>query len=145
MAKSKIQPRTPWWENPQVTEPKVLVAYEKHGMRFYHIPDEDTLQRVAQSLLRERDKIGYYDPSSKPVPLDFKEASIESMPQSMQAQARKTFDRYKWNMGRYEGDMATYQEVQKAIAEGGPIAWKVLKGRSDGEYERVVLERYTKP
>lgn len=134
---------------PLVPEPRLLVLAEKHGKRFFHIPDEATLFKFALSILKERHKAGYWygkpDAKDKPETPDVKAEEIDNLPKSLQDDARKKLRQYANELSAYERDVEAYEAIVKAIREkDGRAAWALLYDRRDYEYESIELEHYNR-
>jgi len=125
--------------------PKLLVCHEKHGEGYFHIPDEETLHKVALSILTGRYKQGYwYGLPSVPNPptYDTKE-KVDELKGEIHGQALKLLVRYKGELAYYQQQKEQHEDILRAVTFAlGELAWEILRERSDNEYERVVLERY---
>lgn len=132
---------------PLVPEPRLLVLEEKHGKRYFHVPNEAALFKLALGLLKERHKAGYWyckpDPKDKPEPPDVTAEEIEKLPKSLQNSARTSLRNYTAALRSYEDEVNDYTAIVKAVREkDGQAAWTLLFDRRDYEYEGVRLERY---
>jgi hypothetical protein len=132
---------------PFVAEPMLLIFKEKHGDRYFHVPNDKTLFRVALYVLTERYKQGYWYPKpsdqDKPTPPDINEAGIAKLPQSLQGTAKKNLQEYKRALAEYTDLVSEYEGIKKTVdTENGRAAWILLRNRRDAEYEGFDLETY---
>lgn len=127
--------------------PSVLVAIEKHEIRYLDATSEAALHRSALRLLAERFDDGYFyhDPSDDdPGPkVDLDEeglrhlAADSPMHKLHRQQVRAKAEWLAWR--RQHADW--YASAQASLAgQDGELAWRCLQERSDGEYEGVSLE-----
>jgi len=143
--KAKARPvRTP---RPDVEEPCVLVLHEKHGTLHFHIPDEPTLHKVALDILtkRLRADVWYYDPAQDaPKGPGLTKEQAEALPEgSVKVNALKEVSRHAEALKRHAYEAGAFEELKKAVSEkNGKAAWRALRERGDGEYQRVSLEKY---
>jgi hypothetical protein len=143
--KAKARPERP--PRPDVDKPCVLVLHEKHGTLHFHIHDEPTLHKVALDVLtkRLRSNDWYYDPAQDPPrgPGLTKEQA-EALPEgSVKASALKEVARHAEALKRHRYEVELFEGLKKAVSEkDGKTAWRALRDRSDGEYQRVSLEKY---
>lgn len=143
-----LRPKKPTEPKPWVEKPSVLVCYEKHGNCYFNILDDETLFAVALSILKGRDKLGYWylgpNDIKQPEPPDFDEASIAQMPISMQSDAKAKLRAYSSSKREYDDAMSEHTQIKQAIADqDGAKAWGILRSRKKFEYERCELERYS--
>jgi len=134
-------------QRPIIREPHVLVFKEKHGDRYFHVPDDAALFAAALSVLTERKKEGYwyYKPEKKPEPPDVTEEQVATLPKSVQVNATVKIRAYKDALRRYEEEVEDFEEIERAVREkDGRAAWQILSDHGDGEYEGYDLERYEK-
>jgi len=130
---------------PIITKPQLLVFKEKHGERYFHVPDDAALFKAALKVLSERFEEGcwYYKPEDKPEPPDVTEAQIETLPKSLQAAAMQKRREYNNKLRDYQFELEIFELIEKAIEKkDGRAAWRILKDRAEGEYEGCDLERY---
>lgn len=121
----------------------MVVCKEKHGTRYYVVESEEELFRLSLNILRGRFKSGYFyhEPQGRPSPPDFKADDIPGMPASLRDPATRQWGRYTTDLRDWEQATAQWARVNKAASEAdGPLAWEVLRERSDHEYESVTLE-----
>lgn len=126
--------------------PSVLVEHGKHGESYHHVPDDEALEKVALHILKERMKSGhfYYKPDEPKAP-DFTKETIDSLPASMQEQARKKWESYVDELEGSKQDLAWFETAERALQEkDGRIAWKCLHERRDAEYEKISIEPYVR-
>jgi hypothetical protein len=131
-------------QRPLIKEPQLLVFEEKHGNRYFYIPDDKTLAAAALKVLTERYEEGYwyYEPGEKPKAPDFTKEQITTLPESMRPAAEKKLREYEAACRQYATEVEDYERIVKAVkTKDGKLAWKALYDRQDGEYERVKLER----
>ena len=148
----KIKSPTPTRTAPRpiIREPKVLVFKEKHGDRYFNIPDDKTLFRVSLKILTERFEAGYwyYKPGDedKPKAPDFTKEQVAAMPDSLREGATKKLVSYQGELRRWERDSEDFNNVKKAVeTKDGRLAWQCLLDYSDGEYQRCSLEQLEDP
>lgn len=132
---------------PIVAQPSVLIFKEKHGKRYFHVPDDKALFAAALHVLAERKEDGYWYPSppfgDTPEEPDVKPEDIEKLPKSLQATAKKKLDAYRAAMVEIQDDVLEHAAIEKALADkDGRAAWECLRNRRDAEYEGFDLERY---
>lgn len=130
---------------PIVTEPMLLILHEKHGNLYFSIPDEETLFKVALDIVAKRDKAGYwYYAPEKPKSPSMTEEEVTKLPDGKTKDfARKELAEYKAEKRRYDDEMLDETERKRAIKEkDGRRAYRVLCDHSDGEYQRMTLERF---
>lgn len=127
--------------------PALLVAHEKHGNRYFLLRSDADLHAAALSLLRERLSEGYYNEYKRPDPgpLDFTAEDAASMPESVRAAALQQLalrenERREWKRMRTLAGV-----LEKAEGGDGACAWRVLQAREGHQYERVELERFSRP
>jgi hypothetical protein len=139
--------RPPRPVRPIVEEPVVLILHEKHGGLHFHIPDEPTLFKVALDIVIKRLKAGhwYLDPKDY-VPENpgmTKEQAEALPPGPIRNSAVSAVSSYKNALSQHSWILEGWENVQKAVKEkDGRLAWRVLRDHSDGEYQRVSLEKY---
>jgi hypothetical protein len=87
-------------KQPFITEPKLLVFKEKHGERYFYIPDDKTLFAAALKVLTQRHGDGYwfYAPE-KPLALDFTAEQVAALPENLRVPAELTLRKYMVAMG----------------------------------------------
>lgn len=141
--KVKPQKRTP---RPFVERPIVLVLHEKHGNQYFYIPDEEALFRAALEVLTSRNKENYfYFKPEIPNPELTKE-QVDSLPPALKKEGEKKYLARKELILRQKYEAEEYESIQSTIKEkDGRKAWRILRDRNGGEYERVSLERLLKP
>ena len=124
--------------------PGVLVVKEKHGTAYFHAPDEETLHKVALLILTGRHKAGWYYAPEKPKAPDYtNEAEILKLRGEIQRSAAAKLRQYVGALAQFEYESERFKDIQKAIeTKDGALAWKILRERSDYEYEQVTLEYY---
>jgi len=129
--------------------PCLLVLDEKHGDRYFLIPDRKTLEKVALFVVTERFKQGYWynDPRKyKPEPLVMTEAALDSLPEAIREDARKKITDRKKALREWQREMDRYEEIETAVSEhDGGRALAVLIDRQDHEYEGWRIEKFETP
>jgi hypothetical protein len=132
---------------PIIEEPQLLVFHEKHGERYFYVPDDHTLFTAALKVLNERHAEDYwYFKPDKPKAPDFTKEQVEAMPESLQSGAMKRLLEYSNELREWENDSENYNNVVKAVeTKDGRLAWQCLRDYSEGEYQRVSLERLESP
>ncbi len=132
----------------QLSVPRsVLVFREKHGSRYFHIPNAKALYAAALQVLtmRYREECWYLkpEPSDKPKTPDVPAAEIEKLPVSLQSAARTLWQEYNERLRSYLEDERDYKAITKAVREkDGKAAWDILNARKNAEYEGFFLESY---
>lgn len=143
---SKAADRIPYHLRPQVTRPSVLVLHEKHGKQYFYVPDEEALFKAALEVLKARNCAHYYYKPEHPKDPGITKEQVEALPEVMKAEGKKKLSTYDQEIRQYEDCLRMYETIQKTIEEGdGRAAWRILRDRNDGEYERVSLEPVLQP
>ena len=121
---------------------RILVVKEKHGSRYFEATTEEQLYKIALYLLKGRFNEGYWYSEPEFVePLDFTEADIANMPQSMQDGARRQLRDYQHRLRVYLEDKEEWDKIKEAIENNdGKLAFSILDGRSGYEYEGFDIE-----
>ena len=141
-----MKPNAPQKPRPYV--PGVVVCREKHGNRSYAAPEEATLHKVALMILGGRLKEGYWyykpAPKDKPKAPDYTDPTeINSLRGEIKAKAVSALRSYQAALAAHNQEIEAFDEIQRAVKDqDGKLAWKILRFRSDGEYEGVALEFY---
>jgi len=130
-----------------IREPQVLVFNEKHGERYFHVPNDETLFAVALHVLTERNAEGYWyykpEPKEKPEAPDVTEEQIATLPKSLQPAAAQKLREYKRALRDYQDSVEDYESIEKALRDkDGRVAWECIRDR--GDHEGYSLERYEK-
>lgn len=125
-----------------VTRPSVLVCHEKHGNRYFAIPDDEALKRAALKILGDRVKDGYWYGVIGEAPRALKSvADLGGLPDHLWSAHNDAVKTYKRELDAFERRRDLLDEIAKSLAEkDGVLAWRVLRERSEHEYERVSLE-----
>lgn len=120
----------------------VVVCKEKHGTRYFVVESDEELFRTSLVILRGRLKGGwYYEPGEPPPKPDFSKEDVEKMPASLRNSALSKLKEHEDSMKYWKDVASCWEAVNQAAAEAdGRLAWEVLDGRSDHEYEYVGLE-----
>ncbi len=134
---------------PAVEEPSLLVCHEKHGNAYFYVPDEAALFEAALKILEGRHKAGYFyaDPESgRPADPGVTRAQVEAMGQGhVRQEALKALQRHDDDVRWWKHLKEQWAEIQRALKErDGRLAWRLLRERSDHEYENVSVERLCK-
>lgn len=124
--------------------PGVLVAYEKHGNRFFKAGNREELLASALKLLKERFESGkwYFVPESPEKPdLPMTEDEAKALKDGPVKDAiLREYNTYKRDVREFQLFFQDYQLIQKAINENdGMKALESLFNHSSYEYERVEL------
>lgn len=130
----------------KVFVPGVVVLEEKHGTAYYNAPDEETLHKVALTILKGRHKAGYwYHKPEAPKKPDYTDPTeIAGLRGDLKKRAEERLTRYKGELAQYEDEKLRFEDIQKAVRENdGALAWRILRERSDYEYEKVTLESFS--
>lgn len=123
---------------------QILIAKEKHGTRYFDASTPELLAESAFKLLKERWDDGYWyclddPPEDKDV---LSEEQIAALPteslRNQESQKRKNYLRELYN---WQDDEEEFLAIKDCIEnELKDKAWKLLRNRSDYEYENVELE-----
>lgn len=140
----KPVPRQP---RPIVEEPMVLILHEKHGELHFHVPDETALFKFSLDIVTKRLRAGFWYPDPKDyVPQDpgmTKEQAEALPPGPIRNSAMSAVSAYRTALNTHRSVVEGWETVQKSVKEkDGKLAWRVLRDYSDGEYQRVSLEKY---
>ena len=131
---------------PIVTEPMLLVFKEKHGERYFNVPNDDALFAACLKVVTERLKDGYwYNEPDGVVPQapDFTKDQVASMPESMRSDAYKKLRAYDQALSSFNEEIADHAKIKKAVDEkNGRLAWGIIRDRGRYEYEGYDLERF---
>lgn len=146
ISKKRAKLRAERAARPIIDRPSVLVCHEKHGQLYYHAPNDAALCRAALSILRMRLEAGhwYNDPTDElPPNPNMTDEQIAALPAGpIRDTAIREVARYR-SAVREQGDaIEMFADIKKAIEENnGKLAWRILRDRSDYEYERVSIEQ----
>lgn len=124
--------------------PKLLVAHEKHGDRYFLLTSEKDLFKVALKLVKERVEQGYFYKQEEPEKPTTEQGWIDSHPSiAVRQAARREWLRYKEKLS-YANDMNEAHLLSSAaIATGnGEMAVEALKLHRDYEYEGYTVEPF---
>jgi hypothetical protein len=131
---------------PIVTEPTLLVFKEKHGERYFNIPDDTALFAACLKVVSERlkEECWYLEPDGEvPKTPDFTREQIASMPESMRADAEKKLAAYIREMQEFNEEIADFAKIKEAVeSRDGRAAWQIVCDRGRYEYEGYSLERF---
>ena len=130
---------------PLVDGPMLLLLKEKHVDAHFLVNNDEELFATALMIVKGRKKQGWYpDAEDKPAPLDFNDETIPKMPASFQKAALAQLRSYDERVRQWE-DARDFDESLKNVFANldGREAWKLLKSRSDHEYEEVRLEAFS--
>lgn len=131
---------------------RLLILYEKNFNRYFSVPTDKDLHKVCVMILKERLKLGWYEPDSKPEELapEF----LNTLPQGrlrtmlLEWQTKQNAEMVHWTK-----DCEFKEKVLQAIKiQAKNISWKdltpyrvkaynLLESRSRAEYERVELDK----
>ena len=126
-----------------IRSPCVVVFREKHGERYFHCVDDESLFRIALKVLTERFKDGYWyaEPGDEPKLLDFTAEQIEAMPVSLRDDARAKLREHEHAISRYRRDLKTFEAIKKAVeGKDARAAWDAIRDRRNAEYESFTIE-----
>jgi len=132
---------------PLIKQPMLLVFKEKHGERYFYIPDDKALFAVALKIVSERFEEGYWYPEpgveDKPAAPDYTKEQIATLPESMQKTATATLAAYERSLREYNGLVDEFKRIEKAVEEkDGQAAWQIIRERQRAEYEGYDLEHF---
>lgn len=141
----KPQPRP---RRPVIEEPSLIICHEKHGDIYFHVKDEEAVFRVALDIVTKRLRAGhwYVDPKDyEPKNPSMTKEQAEALPEGpVKKAALQEHTSHKRAVQEYLGLKETWELIHKAVNEkDGRSAWQVLRDYSDGEYQRVSVERYS--
>lgn len=140
-----IRPR-----RPVIDKPSLLVLNEKHGDRYFHVEDDAALFRAALTVVLQRYKEGYW--YANPMDCDQPKNPGMTMEQAktlpdgpIRVAAVAAVNQYRQACREVDDLTDTWNIIQKAVNDrDGRLAWQVLRDYSDGEYQRVSIEPYSK-
>jgi hypothetical protein len=140
----KPEPRKP---RPAIEEPSLLVLHEKHGDLYFHVPNEAALFKVALDIVEKRLRAGhwYLDPKDyEPKAPSVSKEQADALPDGpVKKAALQELSGHVRAVKEYRWIKEGWELIHKAVKEkDGRLAWKVLRDHSDGEYQRVTVERY---
>ena len=122
----------------------LVVVHTKYEPLKYIINNEETFYKFFLDLLDTNKEQGYYDVSDEePECPDFDEESIDSLPKSLQGDARRILATYRENLKQYHESKVFLNDVSTAIRlNDGELAYTLVERRSneDYQYERVTVE-----
>ena len=132
---------------PLIGRPSLLVLHEKHGDLYFHVPDEEALFKVALDIVAKRLRAGhwYLDPKDyEPKPPSVTKEQAEALPEGpVRKAALDELSSHARQVSEYRWIKEGWDTIHKAVEEkDGRLAWRVLRDHSDGEYQRVSIERY---
>lgn len=128
---------------PFVEGRSVLVLKEKHADRYFVVDDDEQLFAAAVLVLRGRLKAGhfYYDPGGPPQGPDFSQEDADKLPASLREAALSQFRRHEEKLRVYAHDKQEWDDINLVCSTAdGRAAWRILRARSDHEYEYVQVE-----
>ena len=114
---------------------RIIVTKEKHGDYYYSIPTAEAFEKVSMSLIKERQAGGYFYEPRQPEPIDITDETIETLPESFREEAKTKLLIYKRAVTRFENDMNDFKDIEKALAGDFKMAARVVRNRTDYEYE----------
>jgi hypothetical protein len=127
-----------------IDSPKLLILHEKHVTWHFLVKNDEDLFRVALSVVRGRQKQGWWygKPAEKPTNPGFTSEDVKKLPDSLRAEAQRKLRNYEQALDRWHDDNQLHLDIRKCLAENdGRLAWQILRDRSDGEYERVQIDQ----
>lgn len=132
---------------PIVNQPMLLVFNEKHGDRYFNVPNDEALFAAALKIVTERFEQGYWyvepEENEKPAAPDFTKEQIATLPESMREAAQKKLREYERSLHDYNELVDGYARIKKAVDEkDGRVAWEVIRDRCDAEYEGYALKPF---
>jgi hypothetical protein len=125
---------------------QILVCREKHGTRYFDASTPRKRSLAALKLVRERIEEYYRNPTDEEIEVDraASQISLEALsqlPEGIRKDVQRRATRAKGDLEFLLGERELYQQAQEALRiKDGELAWKVLWGRRDYEYEDVSLE-----
>lgn len=123
---------------------QILIAYEKHGNRYFDASTPELLAESAFKLLKERWDEGYWYVSEDPPEREdiLSEEQIAALPtESLRSAelAKRTY--YLAEFNNWQRDEKEILAIQDCVENNlKDKALKLLQNRSDYEYENVELE-----
>lgn len=120
---------------------KILVATEKHYIRYFDATTTEQLHAAALKLLNERVMEAFFDVGRPPLPPDVFGLNLDSLPESIRLSAQRQTELHQQRMRQYEEEKIVSEEAKLALeTQDGKLAWEILQYRSRYEYEQVSLE-----
>lgn len=129
---------------------KIMVLREKYGNTYINVSTPEQLNKICLKIVKHRyvnNRKQYIYESACPKMPDFSKESIDSLPDSLKSSAKMTWMNYEQNLAGYKEERDMIDMVDKCMAtQDGKLAYKILKFRSQNEYEGFdlidVLEDY---
>lgn len=143
MVATARRPQVP--AGPFVKQPMLLVFKEKHGERYFYIPDDAALFGACLKVVTERLEQDWYPEPDGVVPKapDFTREQIATLPESMRAEATAKLRAYDRDVEAFNEELADFAKIKKAVDEkNGRLAWGIIRDRARAEYEGYDLERF---
>lgn len=120
---------------------QILLVHEKHGTRFFYVPEEKDLHAVALKIVKERHANDYYQAPYELEQPDVDEESISSLPKAVQRAAADAWKRYRNDLIEHQRQLDDFNLAEAAVEQNdGEKAWELLQVRSEYEYENCKLE-----
>jgi hypothetical protein len=132
---------------PKGNFPSLLIVGESSGVLHFHVPDEESLHKLALSILTARLTSGqwYPDPEAAGLPEHpgFDATKIPEFPESLRGSAEDLLADYEKYKQEYEADRKQFEQIEAVVRERqGAKAWAILRSRAKNENESVRLVVY---
>ncbi len=119
---------------------QILLVHEKHGTRYFYVPEEKDINAVALKIVQERHQNSYYPAPDEQDEPDVAEEVIATLPKTVQRAAIQAWERYRRDKDERQRQQDDFDLAEAAVEQNdGEKAWELLKLRSEYEYERCEL------
>jgi hypothetical protein len=132
---------------------RILILREKHGDRYFDVPDDEVLHKTCVKILKERLDEGWYGPFYKEPTLDKNVPPLAELNDMEEGPVKTAFveiyKKHKREMRYYTNEQAFLKaldevfkmeydpEAKRAVRQR---AFGILESRGGGEYEDALLE-----
>lgn len=130
------------------TFPCLMVVKDKYESSYYHLKNLEDLWKASLAILKFRQGAKYFQAPTEP-PYGFQDvlttAQIEALPAPYKAQEQVKVKNNAQVLARHIEEVEEWVNVVKALAvSDGVLAFQVLHGRRDHEYEGFTFEKLEK-
>jgi hypothetical protein len=121
---------------------RVLVFTEKHRTRYFDASTDELLESACLKILRERNELGYYYEPDAPRQEKVTEEDVEAASNDyLKKVAKAQLGRYQMELRRFQQEIDEYHMIKSTLDNNdGKLAYQILQGREDYEYEGMRLE-----
>lgn len=130
----------------------LLVFHGKYGETYYHVPTEAHVHAAALQLLKANKEGGWYEHLKYdekeekewgPKHPGMEPEDIEKLPEGqIRDAARKAWKEWSGYQATLKESNVEWDAIEAVLeSQDGNEAWQILQERSDGEYERISIER----